>query len=70
MDNTRGLTNEEVKEFRKKYGNNSIIGKNRTTFISLFIETLGDPIIKILLIALAIRPFSYLKILIILKLLV
>ena len=61
MDNTRGLTNEEVKEFRKKYGNNSIIGKNRTTFISLFIETLGDPIIKILLIALAIKTIFLFK---------
>ena len=61
MDNTRGLTNEEVKESRKKYGNNSITGKNKTTFISLFIETLGDPIIKILLIALAIKTIFLFK---------
>ena len=55
MDNTNGLNNEEVRESRKKYGNNRITGKSKTTFFSLFIETLGDPIIKILLIALAIK---------------
>ncbi len=55
MFNTNGLSNEEVKQSRKKYGNNSISGKNKNTFFSLFLETLGDPIIKILLIALAIK---------------
>lgn len=55
MDNTNGLNNDEVRESRKKYGNNRITGKSKTTFFSLFIETLGDPIIKILLIALAIK---------------
>ena len=58
MDNTKGLNTDEVKESRKKYGNNSITGKNKTTFLSLLIETLGDPIIKILLIALAIFLFK------------
>lgn len=61
MNNTNGLSNEEVKESRKKYGNNSISGKNKTTFFSLFIETLGDPIIKILLIALAIKTIFLFK---------
>lgn len=61
MNNTKGLTNNEVKESRKKYGNNSITGKNKTTFFSLFIETLGDPIIKILLIALAIKTIFLFK---------
>lgn len=55
MYNINGLNDEEVKISRKKYGSNSISGKNKTTFFSLFIETLGDPIIKILLIALAIK---------------
>ncbi len=55
MYNINGLNNEEVKNNRKKYGSNNISGKNKNTFFSLFIETLGDPIIKILLIALAIK---------------
>ena len=61
MDNTKGLNTDEVKESRKKYGNNSITGKNKTTFLSLLIETLGDPIIKILLIALAIKTIFLFK---------
>lgn len=56
-----GLNNEEVKESRKKYGSNSIIGKNKNTFLNLFIETLGDPIIKILLIALAVKTIFLFK---------
>ena len=50
-----GLTNKEVIENRKKYGSNQISNKKKNNFLSLFIETLGDPIIKILLIALAIK---------------
>ena len=55
MINTNGLRDEEVKEARRKYGSNKIVGENKNTFFNLFIETLGDPIIKILLIALAIK---------------
>lgn len=61
MYNTNGLNDNEVKESRKKYGNNEISGKNRNTFFSLFIETLGDPIIKILLIALAVKTIFLFK---------
>lgn len=61
MFNINGLSNEEVKESRKKYGNNSISGKNKNTFFRLFIETLGDPIIKILLLALAIKTIFLFK---------
>jgi len=55
MFNINGLSNEEVIESRKKYGNNSISGKKKNTFFKLFFEALGDPIIKILLLALAIK---------------
>ena len=55
MYNTNGLKDDEVKESRRRYGSNSINEKNKNTFFNLFIETLGDPIIKILLIALAIK---------------
>ena len=50
-----GLNDEEVIKSRKKYGTNEITKKKKKTFIHLFLESLGDPIIKILLIALAIK---------------
>ena len=49
-----GLNNEEVLKSRKEYGSNKITDKKQDGFIKLLIESLGDPIIKILLIALAI----------------
>lgn len=61
MYNNNGLNNEEVKENRKKYGSNNISGKNTNTFFNLFIETLGDPIIKILIIALAVKTIFLFK---------
>ena len=61
MLNNNGLKDKEVIESRHKYGNNCISGKNENTFFSLFIETLGDPIIKILLIALAIKTIFLFK---------
>ena len=50
-----GLTDNEVTENRKKYGSNSIPRKGHESFLKLLLSTLGDPIIKILLIALAIK---------------
>ena len=50
-----GLTDEEVIKSRKIHGNNKYNKKERNTFIKLVIESLNDPIIKILLIALAIK---------------
>lgn len=50
-----GLNDEEVKINRRKYGSNSISNTKSNSFLSLLIESLGDPIIKILLIALAIK---------------
>lgn len=50
-----GLTDAEVVESRRINGSNSIMLKNENKFIRIFIEALGDPIIKIMLIALAIR---------------
>ena len=52
---TYGLTDEEVKEARLKYGSNEIIKTEKNTFLKLFIESLGDPMIKILLIVLAVK---------------
>ncbi len=50
-----GLTEEEVIKSRKEHGNNELTKKKRSTFIHLLLESLGDPIIKILLIALAVK---------------
>ena len=50
-----GLNDEEVKESRKKYGTNSVTSSKHNSFLSLLIESFGDPIIKILLIALAVK---------------
>ena len=57
----KGLNDEEVIKNRKKYGSNSIESKNTNSFISLLIESLGDPIIKILLIALAVKVIFLFK---------
>lgn len=50
-----GLTDEEVEANRKKYGDNQIVQNERASFFKKFIESLGDPIIRILLIALGIK---------------
>ena len=55
MQHKTGLTTKEVLESRKKYGTNSITTLKKDSFFKLFLETLGDPIIKILLIALAVK---------------
>ena len=55
MKSNSGLTSKEVEDQRKKYGNNSISITKSNKFINILITSLSDPIIKILLIALAIK---------------
>lgn len=50
-----GLSNEEVVKSREKYGSNEVVVKNKNTFFKLLLESLGDPMIRILLIVLAIK---------------
>lgn len=50
-----GLTDKEVVNSRKKYGTNEITNVKKDTFWKLLLESLGDPIIRILLIALGIK---------------
>lgn len=50
-----GLSSKEVSINRTKYGSNKLTIKKKNTFIRLVIESLSDPIIRILLIALAIK---------------
>lgn len=56
-----GLTDSEVLEKRKKYGSNELEKAKKDGFFKLLISTLGDPIIKILLIALAIKTIFLFK---------
>lgn len=51
----QGLKAEEVEKNRRIYGNNSISNVKTNSFFKLLLESLGDPIIKILLVALAIK---------------
>ena len=56
-----GLKDEEVKISREKYGSNELSKTKKDSFLRLLINTLGDPIIKILLIALAIKTIFLFK---------
>ncbi len=56
-----GLSEEEVIESRKKYGSNELSKVKKDSFFRILINTLGDPIIKILLIALAIKTIFLFK---------
>ena len=57
----KGLNNKEVINSRKKYGSNELNIQQQKKFLTLLLESLGDPIIKILLIALAIKLFFLFK---------
>lgn len=61
MKQKNGLTDEQVIINRKKYGNNSIGEYKKNSFIRLVINSLGDPIIRILLIALAVKTIFLFK---------
>ena len=50
-----GLSKNEVENNRKTYGSNSITSTKQNSFLKLLLESLGDPIIKILLVALLIK---------------
>lgn len=56
-----GLTDAEVKVNREKYGTNDIEKTKNKNFINIFVDNLGDPIIKILLIALAVKLVFLMK---------
>ena len=50
-----GLTEAQVRESRNKYGSNTLSRKKRKSFFRQFLSSFGDPIIKILLMALGIN---------------
>jgi calcium-translocating P-type ATPase len=56
-----GLTEKQVLDSRTKYGSNEISTKKQNSFIKLFIESLGEPMTKILIIALAVKTLFLLS---------
>lgn len=56
-----GLTDDEVRQARIKYGENRISKQKRKGFFLSFLESFGDPMIKILLIALVINVIFLLQ---------
>ena len=50
-----GLTDDQVRASRKKYGSNILSRKKRKSFFQSLLSSFGDPIIKILLVALGIN---------------
>ncbi len=59
--NNNGLSNDEVIKSREKYGSNALVIIKKDSFIKQLIRSLGDPIIKILLIALGIKTVFLIK---------
>lgn len=55
MDNTAGLSAREVDESRRKFGENKLTKRKRKSIFRQFLENLGDPVIRILLCALAVN---------------
>ena len=61
MNKYNGLSDEEVLNNRKQYGSNEIVIGPKNSLFKIIISSLGDPIIRILLIALAIKLFFFIK---------
>lgn len=57
----QGLNDQEVLKSREEHGSNQLVSSKKESFFKQFIATLGDPIIKILLIALAIKMIFLIK---------
>lgn len=56
-----GLTQEEVIKSREKYGSNALENIDKISFFKKLLESLGDPIIRILIIALGIKMVFLIK---------
>lgn len=59
--NSKGLSNSEVLKSREKYGTNALTMIKKDSLLKQFMRSLGDPIIKILLIALGIKTIFLIK---------
>ena len=56
-----GLTEKQVQKSRETYGTNELTPQKKDSFLGLLLQSLGDPIIKILMIALAIKTVFLMK---------
>lgn len=54
-DNMVGLTEKEVRASRERYGTNEITAEKRRSFGKQLLSNFGDPIIKVLLVAMALN---------------
>ena len=52
---TFGLTDEQVAQSKEKYGDNRLTEQARETFWQKLLENFGDPMIKILMVALVLN---------------
>ena len=50
-----GLTDREVETSRAKHGSNALTAKKRDTFFKKYLQSFGDPMIRVLLVALCIN---------------
>lgn len=55
IKNYRGLNTEQVAESRKKYGSNKMTRKKRRGFFAEYLSNLGDPVVRVLLVSLAVN---------------
>lgn len=56
-----GLSKSEVENSRKQHGDNQIKTGKRKTFLSKYLESFGDPTIKILLVALGLNLIFFIR---------
>ncbi len=61
FDPISGLNEAQVRASREQNGSNLFTGKKRKSLIRKYLESFGDPIIRILLVALAVNVFFMLK---------
>lgn len=61
IEKINGLSDEEVRQSRLKYGSNQITKKKSKTFLKQYLESFGDPTIKILLVALFLNVIIFIK---------
>lgn len=57
----KGLSDEDVKNSKLKYGENIITTGKRRTFLQQYLESFGDPTIKILLVALFLNAIFFIR---------
>ena len=59
--NPHGIRSRDVEQLRRQHGDNSFTRRPRKTFLRQYLSAFGDPIIKILLAALALNILIAIK---------